>query len=243
MKILCISLLCCLTGFFCMNPFVSSEQEVLKIKKSQDFAITGDGSASNWDKAEWVYIKQRRGNNDTVRSTRIKTLYSDTGIYFLFFCEDSLLTATMNADHMPLWKEDVVEIFLAPDPDNWDHFEYELSPLDYELALFITKKGNTLTRWMPFYDREPEMERTRHATSIVGGEKRSHAPVSGWMAEFYIPFRLLCFFENVPPRTGTKWRGNIYRVDYDQKPSVDWTWQPVSGSYHNVDEYGIFVFE
>jgi hypothetical protein len=237
-----IPLLCWFAGFFCTNPTVTFGQDSTEVKKSQDFIVSGDGSADNWKNTEWVYIRQW-GNDDRFRSTKVKILYSETGIYFLFFCEDTRLTATIHADHMRLWEEDVVEVFLAPDAGNWDHFEYELSPLNHELTLFVAKNGNTLTCWLPFYYKENELEKTCHATGIIGGEKRSHANIMGWTAEFYIPFRLLGLFNNVPPRSGTTWRGNIYRVDYDLQPSIDWTWQPVSGSYHNTDEYGILVFE
>ena len=239
-----ILLLCCPFVFSCAGPTAEmSDQDVFTIKKTVDFEISGDGIADNWNQTEWVDIEQRRGKN-TPLSTKAKILYSETGMYFLIYCEDIRLTATMEADNLFLWKEDIVEIFLAPDPGCWDHFEYELSPLNYELALFVTRDENlSFVRWLPYYYEETDREKTIHATSVIGGEKKSMAAVDGWTAEFFIPYRLLNIFENVPPRSGMKWRGNLYRVDYDHKPSSDWTWKPVSGTYHNTDEYGTFLFE
>ena len=102
-----ISILCCLVAFSFTAPTaptvpaVSSGQDVFKIKKTADFEISGDGIAENWNLTEWVEIEQRRGK-DTPRSTKAKILYSETGIYFLFFCEDKQLTSTMNADNLHL---------------------------------------------------------------------------------------------------------------------------------------------
>ena len=247
-----IPILCCLVAFSCTAPTaptvptvpdVPSGQGVFKIKKSSDFEISGDGTAENWNLTEWVEIEQRRGK-DAPFPTKAKILYSETGMYFLIYCEDKLLTTTMDADNLHLWKEDVVEIFLAPDPGCWDHFEYELSPMNYELALFVTRDENgSFIRWLPYYYEETGREKTIHASGVVGGEKRSGATVDAWIAEFYIPYRLLNIFENVPPRPGMQWRGNLYRIDYDNRPSSSWAWNPVSGTFHNTDEYGIFLFE
>ena len=117
-----IPILCCLLAFSCTAPTaptapaVPSEQDVFKIKKTADFEISGSGIAENWNLTEWVDIEQRRGK-DTPLSTKAKILYSETGMYFLIYCEDKILTSTMDADNLFLWKEDIVEVFLAPDPD------------------------------------------------------------------------------------------------------------------------------
>ena len=50
---------------------------------------------------------------------------------------------------------------------------------------------------------------------MTGGPKESGAKVSGWKAEIFIPFKLLEALGNVPPKPGTTWRANFYRVDHD----------------------------
>ena len=59
--------------------------------------------------------------------------------------------------------------------------------------------------------------KTRKATSAIGGELKSGAAVKGWRAEVFIPYELLTPLRNVPPKAGTKWRANFYRMDYDDK--------------------------
>lgn len=141
-------------------------------------------------------------------------LSSESGIYFLFYCEDKKLTATMNTDFMDLWEEDVVEVFLMPDEDSPVYFEYEISSLNYELPILISNDNGDLVRWKPFhYDAD---RKTMHATSVLGGEKKSNSVVKSWSAEFFIPYKLLRPLNNIHPQPGTEWRANLYRIDYDE---------------------------
>jgi hypothetical protein len=209
------------------------------IKKSADFKVTGDGSAENWKNAEWIKITEQGPYNSGFQ-TKAKVLYSETGIYFLFDCEDKKLTSTMKADFLDLFKEDVVEVFLWPDESFPVYFEYELSPLNYELPLIIPNYNGSFFGWIPWhYEGE---RRTRHETSVKGGKKESGSAVKGWMAEFFIPYKLLVPLNNVPPVSGTKWRANMYRIDYDKGVS-HFAWQKIQKSFHEYNNYGTFVFE
>ena len=215
----------------------------LTVKKSADFEITGNGSAENWTKTEWIIIPQRLSSGESL-TTKVKALYSETGIYFLFNCQDKMLTAAMNSDFMDLWKEDVVEVFLWTDESSPVYFEYEISPLNYELPILISNftlnQKEDLVRWQPFH-YDPD-RKTRHATDVQGGEKKSNAIISGWTAEFFIPYKLLRPLNNISPKSGTKWRTNLYRMDYDNK-RASWSWQLTSRSFHEYDKFGILLFE
>lgn len=226
---------------FIVTPFLlhcqSAGNEII-IKKTNDFDVSGSGKAKNWESTSWLTIPQRTGES---LSTKIKILYSGTGIYFLFDCGDKKLTSTMNADFLDLWKEDVVEIFLWTDESSPVYFEYEISPLDFELPLLISNENGELLRWQPFH-YEPN-RKTRHSTSVRGGEKKSLSTVSGWMAEFFIPYTLMRPLDNNIPKSGTKWRANMYRVDYDATTTSSWSWQPVNKTFHDYKKFGTYIFE
>ena len=212
----------------------------LTIKKTEDFEVSGEGKAPAWQQTEWINIPQRQGRDDGWK-TQAKVLYSDKGIYFLMQCEDSILTATLEEDFTNLYNEDVVEVFLWTDESHPVYFEYEISPLNYELPIMVPNLGGTFMGWLPWhYEGE---RKTIHATSVQGGEKKSGAKVNGWTAEFFIPYALLKPLGNVPPKKGTAWRANLYRIDYDEKEYKTWQWQPTSGSFHEYQKYGTFVFD
>jgi len=218
----------------------NNESNILKIKKCKDFEVTGDGNSANWNSTQWVNIPLRKVIPDNYL-TKAKVLYSETGIYFLFDCVDKKLTATMKADFLNLYEEDVVEVFLWTSEDFPVYFEYELSPLNFELPIIVPNYKGKFYGWLPWHYEGDR--RTRHATSIIGGKKESGAAVSGWMAEFFIPYKLLTPLQQVPPVSGTKWRTNMYRIDYDFKGETTFSWQKTKVNFHDYNSYGTFVFE
>lgn len=216
-----------------------SQADVLRIAKTDDFEIDGEGSHSNWNLTEWIKLDMR--GEGPSQDTRVKVLYSKTGIYFLFSCEDQVLTATLTEDFADLYNEDVVEVFLWTEEQYPFYFEYELSPLNYELPIMVPNREGEFFGWLPWhYEGE---RRTRHATAVSGGPKESMAEISQWSAEFFIPYALLKPLGNVPPSSGTRWRANMYRIDYDLDSPRYYLWQPTSGNFHQYKEFGTFVFE
>ncbi len=113
-----------------------SQDTTLYIQSTEDFEIDGEGNHAAWSKTEWVTLTLQHGPAEKLL-TQAKVLYSETGVYFLVQCEDEKLTATLTEDFADLYKEDVVEIFLWTDEAQPLYFEYELSPLNYELPIII----------------------------------------------------------------------------------------------------------
>lgn len=212
---------------------------VWRVPHSDDFELNGEGTAAEWQRAEWRELTPR-DSTAARRATRVKILYSDTGIYFLFHCEDSVLTATMDADFMNLWTEDVVEVFLWPAEDFTVYFEYELSPLNYELPILVPNYKGKYLGWRPWHYKGER--RVRHETATVGGPKESGAAISAWIAEFCIPYALLTPLGNVPPEPGTRWRANLYRVDHDTGHAV-WSWREIEKVFHEYQRFGTLLFE
>lgn len=216
-----------------------SGSDVISVARCQDFKVTGDGSSSEWDKTQWIDIPQRTEHSITYQ-TRAKVLYSETGIYFLFDCKDEVLNATIMEDNMDLWEEDVVEVFLWTEEDFPVYFEYEISPLNYELPIMVPNYNGHFYGWLPWhYEGDRQIQ---HETSVRGGKKKPKAGIEAWMAEFFIPYKLLTPLQNIPPESGARWRANMYRIDYDHGQTT-FTWRPVSGTFHDYKKYGTFVFE
>jgi len=224
---------------FAINPVNNFSADELLIKKTTDFEISGNGAAKNWTNTDWITIPQRNSNGADY-NTKAKVLYSETGMYFLFSCEDKKLTNTMQADFVNLWDEDVIEVFLQPDDKRPAYLEYELSPLNYELAIMVYNEKGKLNSWMPFHYGDDR--KTRHATSVTGGEKKSNATVSGWMTEVFIPYKLMKPVLDAAPTSGTKWEGNLFRIDYDKGQTLS-SWQLTSGNFHEYEKFGSFRFE
>jgi hypothetical protein len=212
---------------------------VITVASTADFELTGDGSAPAWERAAWVPL-QRLGEGGLDYETRVQLLYSSTGLYVLMDGSDARITATMNEDFLDLWNEDVFEVFLWTDEAYPVYFEYEISPLGYELPILIPNFQGEFLGWRPWhYEGE---RRTRRATSALGGPREPGASITGWRAEVFIPWALLKPLKGVPPRPGSRWRANFYRIDHDSKPPTAWAWAPVGGTFHEFRRFGILRF-
>lgn len=212
----------------------------LRVPSTEDFDVNGHGDASPWSKASWTQLVSRSADGHSYR-TQFKMLYSQTGLYVLMDAQDRVLTATMNEDFLDLWNEDVFEFFLWPDEQHPVYFEYEISPLGFELPILIPNFDGHFLGWRPWHYEGSR--KTRKATVAFGGSKQSGASVTGWRAEVFVPFELLKPLQNVPPKPGVRWRANVYRMDYDGGKIAGWDWARVGPSFHEFEKFGVLIFE
>lgn len=209
------------------------------VGRTDDFEVDGCGSSPRWADTDWLPIHPLKEGSGFI--TRAKLLYSLTGIYCLFDCADHFLTCTDLKDHDDLWNEDVVEAFFWPDERHPHYFEYEISPLGAELPLLVCNDNGAFMGWSPWHYEGDR--RIRSATRVVGGERAPGARVSGWSAEFFVPFALLRGLGNTPPASGTQWRANFCRIDHDAGSPELYSWSAVEGSFHEIGHFGTIRFE
>jgi len=215
------------------------ERPRLAVKPTDDFEVTGAGTDDAWRTTDWAALTRRAADGHPY-DTRFKTLYSGSGLYFLIEGTDRRLTATMNEDFMDLWNEDVFEVFLWPDERDPVYLEYEISPLNHELPILVPNFGGQFLGWRPWHYERDRL--TRKATSAIGGPKRPGASIQGWRAEFVIPYALLRPLRNVPPKGGSRWRANVYRMDYDEGKRTQWEWAHVQQGFHEYERFGELIF-
>ena len=233
-----------LAGAACRAPETvennaSGDLPEMTVAPTEDFDLTGDGSTPAWARAQWVPL-HRRGDAGLEYETRVKLLYSATGLYVLMHGADARITATMTEDFLDFWHEDVFEVFLWTDEAYPVYFEYEISPLGYELPILIPNFEGEFLGWRPWHYGGERL--TRRATAALGGPRESGATITGWRAEVFIPWALLEPLQGVPPRPGSMWRANFYRVDYDGETPTAWNWAPVDSTFHEFQRFGILRF-
>jgi len=210
----------------------------LPVTRTADFEVTGTGNNAAWRNVAWTALTRRQADGHPY-DARFKMLYSDTGLYVLVDGSDKTLTATMTEDFMDLWNEDVFEVFLWTDERYPVYFEYEISPLNHELPIIVPNFGGQFLGWRPWHYEKDRL--VRKATSVSGGPKEPHAAIDGWRAEVFIPYALLKPLQNVPPKPGTVWRANVYRMDHDGGRLTQWGWVPL-GNFHDYEKFGELLF-
>lgn len=216
-----------------------STSPTIRVPATEDFEVTGDGATAAWNRAKWENLRKRSGT--LPYETRVKLLYSKTGIYALFEGTDKKVTATHTEDFADLWLEDCFELYLWPDERDSLYLEYQISPLTKELILFIPNLDGKFLGWRPWHYEGKR--KTRKAVSAISGKLASGASIQGWRAEVFVPYELLTPLRNVPPKPGSRWRANFYRMDYDDGNKGSWNWQPVGPSFHEFQKFGTLIFE
>jgi hypothetical protein len=234
-SILFIFGLCPMTSLKAIQVYAQpGDSTVLIVNKTHDFAITGDGTAANWSSEKWLALPKRNANGSDYQ-TKMKILYSDSGIYCLYYCQDSTLTSALREDFSDLFNEDVIEAFFWTDEKVPMYFEYELSPFNYELPILVPNINGNFLGWRPWHYEGSR--KTRHATHVFENKTQ----VIAWTAEFFIPYPLLRPMSNVPPAKGSRWRANFYRIDYDNK-EAGWSWQATRRNFHDYERFGTLLF-
>ena len=211
----------------------------LVVKKCVDFAVNGTGDNREWQKTGWVRLNQIEKSTKQLES-KIKILYSSTGIYVLFNGEDQKITSTYNNDFEKLYNGDVFEVFFHPIPTEPLYFEYEISPLSKELVLLISNHNGKLGQGVPWGYEEIKVVKK---VTLIGGSAKHNSAIQGWTAELFFPNALLNFFGNVPPGSGTRWNANFCRLDYDSGQMVKWSWSPIKVRFHEFEKYFALQFE
>ena len=233
--------------FYLLNTFNSMDetqqsqpQQSLFVPKCTDFELTGKGDNEQWDNTEWIQLAIL-DESENIYESKFKMLYSEMGIYVLGSFEDNIISTEYTEDQGDIWNGDVFEVFLQTDPSNPLYFEYEINPLNAELAILVPNNEGDFFGWSPWHYEGPR--KIKKAVQVYGGKGESGATISSWRAELFFPYALFKAMKNVPPKSGTEWQGNFYRMDYDSGNHRKWSWAPVESSFHEYKKYWPIIFK
>jgi hypothetical protein len=109
------------------------------------------------------------------------------------------------------------------------------------LPILVPNFGGQFYGWRPWHYEGAR--KTQKAVSVRGGAPKPGAAITGWSAEVFVPWDLLKPLQNIPPKSGSRWRANVYRMDYDAGRTVSWNWAPLRGTFHQPDKFGTLIFE
>ncbi len=217
-----------------------NQKNKLIVNHCADFELNGKGDNPQWNNVGWTRMSLLN-ETDVNLETKFKMLYSETGIYVLSYCEDNLISTSYENDQDDIWEADVFEVFLHTDPNNPVYFEYEINPLNTELVLLIPNNEGDFMGWAPWhYEGERKI---RKAVHIMGGKAETGAKIKGWTAEMFFPYALFKGFKNSPPKPGTEWKGNFYRMDYDTGKRISWCWAPIEKTFHEYKKFRPIFFK
>ena len=196
-----------------------------------------DGTLSHpvWAEAPWTSdFVDIRGDGSVPRfRTRAKILYDDTHLYVGGELEEPHVWSTMTERNTFLYEENNFELFLDPDCDGQNYYEFEINPLGTIWELTLPK---------PYADGGVAVDPTnlpglRYAVQVNGTLNDPGDTDTGWSVEFALAWIDLAQYNEgraTPPQPGDEWRMNLMRCQ--------WPHEVVDGAYRKGEESDFWVW-
>jgi hypothetical protein len=191
-----------------------------------------------WDSPEdCTPVRLRRATDAAAPrlSTTFVIWYDDDYLTVLFSAKDDHVSASHLKHDSPLYEEDVVEIFVAPERIS-DYFEIEVSPRGTVFdARIQSPHGDRATMNV---DRDWDCDDLFAAVrQIVESDGASSIDTL-----VRIPFASI---GRATPAPGERWRANFFRIDRHPEGDEFSAWQPTlrePADFHVTSAFGVLRF-
>jgi hypothetical protein len=168
--------------------------------------------------------------------TRAKMLWDDE--FFLIGAEisDPHIWGTLVKRDTVIFYDNDFELFIDPNSDNHEYYEFEMNALNTVWDLLLPKPyrdlGSAVDSW--------NIDGLRTAVSIRGTINDPRDTDTSWTVEIAMPWKALGAYAHkpIPPVEGDQWRVNFSRVEWTTvlengkyvkvkgKPEDNWVWSP-----------------
>jgi hypothetical protein len=184
-------------------------------------------------------------------ATRAKMAWDDQYFYIAAELEEPHLWAVYREHDTVIFHQHDFEVFLDPDGDGLNYFEFEMNVLNTTWDLFLSKPykdgGKADNGW-----EIPGLKTAVHATGTINDPRDTD---KGWTLEIAFPWSA---FNRGPrparkPAPGDTWRVNFSRVEWQLRndgkryekiqatPEDNWVWSPQGVINMHVPEHWGYV--
>ncbi len=194
-------------------------------------AITLDGkdSEEDWKLAQTSpTFEVAAGGPKLDGSARARLLWDDRNLYAFIDVEDSDVHSQYKKQDDPLWKEDVVELFIDADRNRHGYVELQVNPNNahFDAWFPVTRAKDNHFEWT---------SGMKSAVNVRGTADDRGDHDKGWSAEIAIPLADVKGMDagmkvTIPPVPGDRWRLNVIRVDLPKGSSgvSASSWSPIT---------------
>jgi hypothetical protein len=185
--------------------------------------------------------------------TRAKMAWDENFFYVAAAMEEPHVWATLTKHDAVIFHDNDFEVFIDPDGDNHEYYEFEINALGTGWDLFLGK---------PYRDGGPaqnewEIPGLRSAVAVEGTLNQPGDRDSGWSLELAFPWKVLAEFAHrrSPPHDGDTWRVNFSRVEWHVEIAAggyrkgpgrkedNWVWSPQGAiDMHRPERWGFVQF-
>lgn len=202
--------------------------------------VDGVGDESAWATAPWTDAFVDITGDEAKKpcyATRLKMLWDEQYLYFYIEMEEPNLTAKLTERDAIVWHENDFEIFIDPDGDGENYFEFEFNALNTVFDLFLTKPYSrgafVLHQW--------NADGLKSAVRLKGTLNDPTDRDEGWALEVAIPATALANGFNLPLKPEAKLRVGFSRVEWLGKDREEnWTWGATGAvDMHRPEKWGV----
>ncbi len=218
--------------------------------------IDGTLDEPDWARAAWtddfVDIEGNRRPVPRYR-TRAKMLWDEEYFFIGAEISDPQIWATLRKRDTVIFYDNDFEVFIDPNGDNEEYYEFEMNALNTVWDLFLPLPyrdgGSAVDSWT--------IEGLRTAVHVSGTLNDPRDIDTCWTVEIAMPWKVLAAYahKQAPPVEGDQWRVNFSRVEwmttveggrYEKvkgRREDNWVWSPQwEVDMHRPEEWGYVQF-
>ena len=201
--------------------------------------LDGQLGDSVWQAAPWTdWFEDIEGSLKPAPrfKTRVKMLWDDRYLYVGAELEEPHVWATLVKRDTVIFRDNDFEVFIDPDGDSQEYYEFEMNALNTVWDLLLPKPykdgGSAVDSW--------DIHGLITAVHVDGTLNDPRDTDRGWSVEIAFPWAALKEYAHrpSPPADGDQWRINFSRVEWQitttggkyQKvpntPEDNWVWSP-----------------
>jgi len=210
------------------NHLFSDVRNYVVYQTKAEITIDGKPNETSWQQAAWSeYFQDIEGEKKPAPTyqTHVKMLWDKQNLYILAELEEPHIWAYYSNRDQVVFHENDFEIFIDPDGDTHNYFEFELNAQNTLFDLFMPKPYRNRGK----YDVGWNVEGFKSAVFIDGTLNNPSDIDKKWTVEMAIPFSSLEIEgEYLIPEDGDIWKINFSRVQ--------WQTEIVDGKYQKIKD-------
>ncbi len=200
-------------------------------------SIVIDGDLSDWKSP---FIGPFVIHNSALKATQetyVSLSWDNENLFLAYKCIDSKIIGSVKKHDAPIFKsDDLVELFIDPDGDSKYYIEIGVNAFSSNYDMIINCISPLCGGW--------SMDM---ALDILGMKTTSKFTTDGYNVEIKIPFLSLNAIKKAgftTPIVGTKWKGNLFRIDYGNTPEylALQSYKSLQFGFHQSQEFAVFEF-
>ncbi|HHX43133.1 MAG TPA: hypothetical protein GX714_03985 [Chloroflexi bacterium] len=212
--------------------------EYVCYRAARPIVIDGRLDDPSWQGAPPVALCLADTGGTPRQATTCRLLWDESYLYVAFDCVDDDIWGITTERDRDIFNQEVVELFVDDDCDDYSYIEIEVSPLNAVLDLYMLNRGGVrrgLWDW--------NSSGLRTAVVVDGDPTRRGTLDRRWTVEIAVPMADFMTAPHLPPQAGDVWHVNLYRIDRGTAGDEYSAWSPPGKiDFHTPERFGRLVF-